>query len=162
MIKALLPIAIIFAATAAAADGYYTAREGIVVEVEPVYSTTYNPVVQERCFEAQVPVYSQQQHDSGDTLAGAIIGGAIGNQFGNGDGKDAMTILGAIVGADQASRPSNHVVGYTTEWRCEMVQTSEEQRVFHHYQVTYKIDGQYRRINTDRNFRIGERIVINE
>ena len=162
MIKTLFPIAIIFTATTAAADGYYTPREGTVVKVEPVYSTVYNPRVQEHCFETRVPVYSHHQHDVSDALAAAIIGGAIGNQFGNGKGKDAMTILGAIVSTDQASRPTNSVVGYTTEWRCEMVQMNEEQRVFHHYQVTYSIDGQYRRINTDRNFRIGERIVINE
>lgn len=161
MIKTLSTLAIIFTATTAAADGY-SRKEGTVVDVEPVYSTTYTPVVQEHCYEAQVPLYSQHQRGAADALAGAIIGGAIGNQFGNGEGKDAMTVLGAIVGANQASQPAQDVVGYTTEWRCEMVELNKEQRTLHHYQVTYKINGEYYRINTDRKFKVGERIVINE
>ena len=33
---------------------------------------------------------------------GAIFGGAIGNQFGEGDGKDAMTLAGMFLGASLA------------------------------------------------------------
>ena len=35
-------------------------------------------------------------------LVGALFGGAIGNQFGKGDGKDAMTLFGALMGASLA------------------------------------------------------------
>ena len=44
--------------------------------------------------------YSQGNASTGDVLAGAIIGGVIGNQFGKGKGNDAATVLGAIIGAD--------------------------------------------------------------
>lgn len=40
------------------------------------------------------------------TLAGAIIGGAIGNQFGGGSGKDILTTAGAGAGAVAGSRYS--------------------------------------------------------
>lgn len=159
MIKNILTIAIIFGATAASADGY-SSRQGIVVDVEPVYSTDYTYVTQEQCSEQRVPVYQNRQGSSGDVLAGALIGGAIGNQFGSGDGKDAMTVLGAIVGADAAGRPRQEVAGYVSEWRCDIVEIPQETRMFHHYQVTYQVDGLYYRVNTDRIFEIGQRIIV--
>ena len=159
MIKQLLSFTILFAATAANADGY-APKSGIVVNVESVYSTTYIPKLQEHCFETQVPVYGQTHGSSGDALLGAIIGGSIGNQFGGGSGKDAMTVLGAIVGVNEATRPSNKVVGYTNEWRCEMVAVNQETRIFRHYQVTYKLNGQYHRVNVDRPFKVGQSITI--
>lgn len=36
------------------------------------------------------------------TFGGALIGGAIGNQFGSGSGRDVATILGAIIGGSVA------------------------------------------------------------
>jgi uncharacterized protein YcfJ len=161
MMKHLISTALIFAATSAYADGY-TTKQGVVVDVEAVYSTVYTPVVQEQCFEQQVPVYQNRQGSTGDVLAGAIIGGAIGNQFGSGSGQDAMTVLGAIVGADVGGRNRQEVVGYTSEWTCQMVEVQQETRVFHHYQVTYRMNGKHYRINTDQMFEVGQRIVINE
>lgn len=159
MIKHLLTIVTVFAATTASADGY-ASQTGVVVDVEAVYSTEYTPRTQEQCFEAQVPVYGQRQGSAADALTGAIIGGVIGNQFGSGSGKDAMTALGAIVGANQAGGSSQGVVGYTSEWRCEMVRVEEETRIFHHYQITYELNGRYHRVNTDRLFEVGERITV--
>lgn len=159
MIKALITLSIMFAASSVYADGY-ASKEGVVVKVEPVYSTYNNPVVEERCYETQIPIYGQTYSDTSDVLAGALIGGAIGNQFGGGSGKDAMTALGAILGANQASGPKNRIIGYNSEWRCDMVEVYKEQRVFHHYQITYKMDGQHYRINTDNYFEVGERIII--
>lgn len=38
-----------------------------------------------------------------ETFGGALIGGAIGNQFGGGRGRDVATVLGAIIGASAAN-----------------------------------------------------------
>lgn len=159
--KQLLTIAMIFAASSASADGY-SQKQGVVVDVEAVYGTDYKYVTQEQCSEKRVPIYGTTGGSTGDALAGAIIGGAIGNQFGSGSGKDAMTVLGAIIGADAASKPRRGVVDYTYEWRCELVEIPQEIRTFHHYQITYKMNGKYYRVNTDRIFEVGQRIVINE
>lgn len=156
MFRNLLAVALILTASAAAADGYNSNR-GVVIDVQPMYSTAYTPVTQERCYETQVPVYGYNQ---GNALAGALIGGAIGNQFGSGSGNDAMTVLGAIVGANQASQPRRGVVGYTNELHCEIVQVQEETRVFRHYQVTYRLNGAHYTINTDRYYEVGQRIKI--
>lgn len=160
MIKTIASIAIM-CASSAMADGY-SSRQGVVVDVEAVYSTSYTYVLQEQCFEQQVPVYQNRQSSSGDVLAGALIGGAIGNQFGNGSGKDAMTVLGAIIGADTAGQPRQGVAGYITEWDCRKVEVPQETQLFHHYQVTYRMNGNYYKINTDRMFEVGQKITINE
>jgi uncharacterized protein YcfJ len=161
MIRNILSIAAIFCASSAMADGY-TTRQGVVVDVDAVYSNSYEYKVQEQCFETQVPVYQRRQGSGGDVLAGAIIGGVIGNQFGGGSGKDALTVLGAIIGADAASKPRDEVAGYVSEWRCEMVQVPQETRIFNHYQVTYRMNGKLYRINTNRMFEVGQRITIHE
>jgi outer membrane lipoprotein SlyB len=42
------------------------------------------------------------------TFGGALIGGVIGNQFGSGSGRDAMTILGSFAGGAIARNSGNH------------------------------------------------------
>lgn len=161
MNKNILSVAIIFCASSAMADGY-NARQGVVVDVEPVYSNSYTYVLQEQCSEQKVPIYQTRRSSTGDVFSGAIIGGAIGNQFGGGSGKDAWTVLGAIVGADIAGKTRQEIVGYTSEWQCNMVEVPQETRVFHHYQITYRLDGKHYRINTDNLFEVGQLITINE
>jgi len=41
------------------------------------------------------------------TFGGALIGGVIGNQFGGGSGRDAATILGAVLGGSIANNRNN-------------------------------------------------------
>ncbi len=52
-------------------------------------------------------------------LAGAAIGGVVGNQFGKGNGKKAMTILGALGGAAVGSQVNSQklVPGYAVTLR---------------------------------------------
>lgn len=59
----------------------------------------------------------------GNNLSGAIIGGAIGHQFGKGSGNDAMTVLGALAGSKKSQRvkctfsPEKWVKdGYIVNW----------------------------------------------
>jgi len=65
----------------------------------------YKSVVKQLPYE--VEVCKQVHQGTGDGSAtneiiGAIFGGAIGNQFGEGDGKDAMTLAGMFLGASLA------------------------------------------------------------
>lgn len=80
----------------------------------------------EKCGEVQVPEYGvlDRPASDGEVLGGAVIGGVVGNQFGKGDGKAAMTILGAIVGGNVAANQRKQepvVTGYRTEYRCQTV-----------------------------------------
>lgn len=87
------------------------------------------------------------------TIAGGIIGGVIGHQFGSGSGKDAMTAVGALVGAsmgnraayNQANTTSHARVDYeevpVTVQRCqESTRYREEERI-DGYRVTYVYAG---------------------
>lgn len=46
----------------------------------------------------QVPVQNRSEPILG-TVAGGVVGGVVGNQFGGGNGRTAMTVLGAVGGA---------------------------------------------------------------
>lgn len=58
-------------------------------------------------------VYGERQTTGGGAVLGAIIGGALGNQVGKGDGRKAATVAGAVIGGaignevekDQRSAP---------------------------------------------------------
>ena len=79
----------------------------------------------EECSMVDVPVYGMVNRpaSSGEVLGGAIIGGLIGNQLGKGDGKTAMTALGAIVGGSSGGERKTErvIVSYTKERRCTTV-----------------------------------------
>jgi outer membrane lipoprotein SlyB len=45
----------------------------------------------------------QDKNQGWKVFGGALLGGAIGNQFGRGSGRDVATILGAMLGASAAS-----------------------------------------------------------
>lgn len=103
------------------------------------------PTTERVCKIVEVPVYNRGQASTGDALVGAIIGGAIGNQFGGGSGKDAATVLGAIVGADVANKKGGRdvIVGYRQEERCENVTTYDRysEEVYSHSTITFKDNG---------------------
>ena len=136
----VLTATLLLAATPALAD--YTITGTVTDHFRTV--TRNVPHTEQLCSTVEVPVYSGQSN-TGDTIVGAIIGGAIGNQFGNGNGKDSMTVLGAIVGADVANRSAqgNSIVGYRREQQCHNVtaySTSYEE-VYSHSTITWREGG---------------------
>ena len=114
-----------------------------VYAVEPMYEQQYVDYVEKVCYD-----YYKEDH----TLGGAIIGGAIGNQFGEGDGKTAMTVLGAIIGAEAGSG------GRKTQCRNEI--NSRVERVFVGYNVKWKWVHSTGQFQTMEHFDVGQRIWI--
>jgi uncharacterized protein YcfJ len=87
--------------TANAHDSRYsTAR---VTAVEPVYATVVVETPVRRCHNEIVERRVTSPTVAGQTLAGAIVGAAIGRQFGDGRGRDALTVLGAMAGSAVAN-----------------------------------------------------------
>ena len=81
-----------FATTAYAQTDYAT-----ITKVTPNYQNVSVPNHRTDCKIVEVPIYGGTgQASTGDTVLGAVIGGAVGNQFGSGSGKDAMTVLGRL------------------------------------------------------------------
>lgn len=154
----LLSAVIAMSATVANADGYSpqpVTQMVTILEVIPQYAQIPRQVFQRVCYQENVPV--RRMSDGGDVLAGALIGGAIGNQFGSGDGKDAMTILGAVAGANVGSN-SRPVVGYQTVQNCRDEATTQYLEEFSHYTVIFLEHGQRYRVDTDQHFFIGEKV----
>ena len=86
--------------TATLAQNPYPVQNAIVLD-------HYKNVIQQEPYDVEVCKQVRQNTGSGDGSAtneiiGAIFGGAIGNQFGEGDGKDAMTLAGIFLGASLA------------------------------------------------------------
>ena len=129
-----------------------------VINVEDYYVRQVEPIIVEKCYTENVPVY--RNNNSGSEITGAIIGGLIGNQFGSGKGKDAMTVLGAIAGANSQHR-SREFAGYTYANSCYQEKTYTETYVHSGYVVTYLINGRYEQVISERRYKKGQHIKIN-
>ena len=128
------------------------AETAVNATIEDHYRTVVQriPDVERVCDSVEVPIYGtvQGQASTGDTVLGAVIGGAIGNQIGGGKGKDAMTVLGAIVGADVANKRGSRqqiITGYRQEQQCynETTYTRVEQEVYSHSTIRFKENGRW-------------------
>ena len=77
-------------------------------------------------------------------IMGAILGGAIGNQFGEGDGNDAMTLAGIFLGASIANdaekaNATNQVV--VSQEVCVNKVRQKIERRLSHYKVYVEYEG---------------------
>lgn len=140
MKKLLLATALATISTASFADEVSNA------EVRDVYKTITVQVPHEvkGCHIVDVPIYSQRDGSASEALTGAIIGGVIGHQFGNGSGKDAMTVLGALIGANSQDKKTI-VKEYKKEERCttSTIYGDEKKTVYSHSIMRFKKDGKW-------------------
>lgn len=131
--------------TAALNDGYAT-----VIASRPLTETYTVTEPRQQC--KQVPVHNtvKQEAPYGGkatyAIGGAILGGLVGNQFGDGRGKDIGTAAGAIlggsVGYDQAKRRETKKVVTRYVEQCKTVNHSHSKTRNTGYEVTYQYAGQ--------------------
>jgi len=121
-------------------------------QVNAVVVDHYKNVVKQIPYD--VEVCKQVRQGTGDGSAtneiiGAIFGGAIGNQFGEGDGKDAMTLAGMFLGAslahDDELAQGPGVI--TTKCYIETRYQESVHKVYSHSIITFRINGKKHRIN---------------
>jgi uncharacterized protein YcfJ len=145
-----------------------------VVRVDPIIDTFEEPVSRDECWNEPVeyvePRYAyqsgRQRDGTGGALLGAIIGGALGNQVGKGDGRRAATIAGAVIGGsighDRATRGGYREVGSTvrrgSERVCDTRVDYQRREQVVGYDVTYVYNGREYRTNTDAH--PGDRIQV--
>jgi uncharacterized protein YcfJ len=149
--------------------GYRWAR---VVEVTPVYVRSSEPIYRQECFiEARHEVYEpgyhrRPRHAHSAPILGAIVGGLIGNQFGDGSGRAASTFAGVVLGdalARDAMYSRNYVPprGHMVEREvCRDVPTRSyrETRMLDGYEVAYEYGGEIYHTRTD--YDPGDRIQV--
>lgn len=108
-------------------------------------------------------------HLGGGTVLGAIVGGALGNQVGKGDGRKAATLAGALIGGsighDSARRNGYGYYesdgGYYSrgyEERCRTETRWRGEREVVGYNVTYRYAGRTYRTQLDHD--PGERLRV--
>jgi uncharacterized protein YcfJ len=151
-----------------------------VVDAQPLYRTVTVRVPREACWD-EVHYHEPEYRGRGrgresavlPTVAGGVVGGVIGRQFGDGSGRDAMTLFGTLVGAaianDRVSSRNARRVEYhydrgprhvrtSTVTRCETrYETHEEERI-DGYLVTYVYGG--REFTTRTETHPGRRIPV--
>ncbi len=132
-------------------DAYYDYAQ--VVRVDPIAENYDRPVAREVCRDVPVevyqPSYTYHRDRTGPTIAGAIVGGALGSLVGHGDGRRAATVAGAVIGGsiahDHARGGYYREDGYYERGYEERCRTETEHRTatdITGYDVTYRYHGE--------------------
>ncbi|MBY8141271.1 glycine zipper 2TM domain-containing protein [Vibrio fluvialis] len=92
-------------------------------QAHPVNEVVFGQVETVRYISQQDIVHSKA--NGWETLLGAVVGGLIGNQFGDGHGREVATAIGAVAGAGIARSNANQT--YHVEYRLVeiLIKTSE-------------------------------------
>ncbi len=114
-----------------------------VLRVDPVYDNVQTVRPREECYDAEVEHRDSRGNNTAGTVIGAIVGGALGNTVGKGDGRKAATIAGAVAGGaigNSASRRDDRYYS-STETRCRTVEDRVSERRIVGYDVQYRYRG---------------------
>ena len=111
-----------------------------------VVTDTYKTVIKQIPYRVEVCQDRVQPAGDGSAtneLVGALFGGAIGNSFGKGDGKDAMTLFGALMGASLAHDDELAKGPTKTVTVCDVETRYEESvsEVYSHSTITFSLKG---------------------
>jgi len=132
-----------------------------VTHVEPIYKSIRVATPERECSHRSYRSSNYQQKSYTSTIAGSIVGGVVGNQFGGGSGKKIMTVAGALlggaVGRDLGYQPS-HTSNYNQGEECRVTQRYHQEERIDGYYVTYRYQGQSYTTEMDRH--PGKRIPI--
>ena len=138
--KKLIALFIIAVSTATMASNPYSADTAVIFD-------HYKNVIQQTPYRVEVCQDRVQPAGDGSAtneLVGALFGGAIGNSFGKGDGKDAMTLFGALMGASIAhDEELKNNPGTKTVTVCDVQTRYEEStsKVYSHSTITFSSNG---------------------
>ena len=143
--KKLIALFTIVLSTTTMASNPYSTDTAVVFD-------HYKNVIQQTPYRVEV-CQDRVQH-SGDgsatnELVGALFGGAIGNSFGKGDGKDAMTLFGALMGASLAHDDELAKGPTRTVTVCDIETRYEESvsKVYSHSTISFTAKGKQYKID---------------
>ena len=124
-----------------------------VLRATPVHGTVRVRVPEQRC-----------ERDGGDptggTVAGALIGGALGHQAGKGDGRKAATVAGAVVGGAIGRRVDRNNGSAGTRCRTVEVERDEQRVIGYDVEYQYKGDTYMSRVGYDPGSRLRIRVSV--
>jgi uncharacterized protein YcfJ len=159
---ALLPATAVFGQVGPQDNVAYAYAD--VLRVDPVFEVVRFREPREECFDRPV-VYRERGSDgSTGTIVGAIVGGALGNQVGKGDGRRAATVAGAVIGGavgnNNTRRPDREYE--STERRCQVTEVEREERRTAGYDVEYRYKGDvfFSRLAYDPGNKLRVRVAV--
>lgn len=130
-----------------------------VLRVNPAYETYHSS--EQQCDEGG---YQRVHKDTtGATIVGALVGGALGNTVGKGDGRKAATVAGAVVGGAVGHEVAkNNDSGYYQSGACRMVDVvhNDGRPVGFDVEYNYKGDVYVARMPYDPGNRIRVRVSV--
>lgn len=131
-----------------------------VMSVEDVYRNHTIRQPHQDCYTQQVRQGVDGDGSATNELVGGLLGGAIGNQFGKGKGKDVMTVAGALLGASIANDGER---GYKTvnEQVCDTKYNYNTEKRFSHYLVKYQYNGKLYSYTTNNKPYANIRVRVN-
>jgi uncharacterized protein YcfJ len=142
-----------------------------VISVDPIVRQVRIETPRRECwtdttYDDHASVYNSHQGAAGNMILGGLIGAAIGNQFGRGDGRRAATVAGALIGTaighDAASRRDYQYGSRVYEprqvERCNVRYESRYEERIEGYNVVYVYGGQQH--TTRLAYDPGERIKV--
>ena len=100
IVKSLVLISLFLGTQIVIAGSY--ADYATVTSVEKVYKQYRTEEPYQECYIKET-LQNQGDGSATNEIMGAILGGAIGNQFGEGDGKEVMSLAGIFLGASLAN-----------------------------------------------------------
>ncbi|SFN19577.1 glycine zipper 2TM domain-containing protein [Dokdonella immobilis] len=152
VLLAALAGAALFAGSAQAQDRGYGDDRGPdnvrlawadVLRVDPVYDEVVSTRPREECYDTEVERRDSRGNNGAGTVIGAIVGGALGNQVGKGDGRKAATVAGALIGGAIGNNAARRDDRYYAEpeTRCRTVSERYSERRIVGYDVQYRYRG---------------------
>lgn len=135
-----------------------------VLRADPVYEQVRSERPHEVCEDVPVQYRESGGNRTAGTVIGAIVGGALGNTVGKGDGRRAATIAGAVAGG----AVGNNVASGSDTWysgveqRCRVVTSvrQEDQLVGYDVQYRYRGDVYLARMDYDPGERMRVRVSV--
>ena len=141
ILKSIVVISFFIASQLAFAGSFVDSAT--VNSVEKVYKQY---MVEEPYQDCYIKETLQQSGDGSATneIMGAILGGAIGNQFGEGDGKEAMTLAGIFLGAsiaNDAEKANSTGKVVVSQEVCENKVRQTIEKRLSHYKINVEYEG---------------------
>ncbi|MEX0900069.1 MAG: glycine zipper 2TM domain-containing protein [Gammaproteobacteria bacterium] len=121
-----------------AQDQYAWAR---VLDVQPITRLVRTEVPHRECRTEEVTRHGSGANPTGAMLAGALIGGVVGNQVGSGSGRRVATAAGVLIGSGMGHSSATNTPRTSIEERCEVYTEIQEEERFDGYRVSYEYGG---------------------
>lgn len=151
-----IALSLLLSGSAVMAESFSTVEYVKVSRSEPIYATVRENVPYEECYDVKEEVRS---NGGGNTIVGALAGGAIGgvlgHQIGGGSGKTVATVGGAVLGTLAGQKVANSYGGadapsYRVVRKCETNYAYKTREVISGYTNVAKYRGKKIRVESNQ------------